>query len=81
MTGVQTCALPIFPKGATIGAIVRQRGDKPDDGDRPNGKDYQVIIAHHDITIEANDHVILFVVNKRMVPKVEKLFQVDLGFF
>jgi trk system potassium uptake protein TrkA len=30
--------------------------------------------------IEAEDHVIVFVVNKRMVPRVEKLFQVDVGF-
>lgn len=54
-----------LPKGATIGAIVR--GD-------------QVLIAHHDTVIESEDHVILFVVNKRTVPKVEKLFQVGFGF-
>jgi trk system potassium uptake protein TrkA len=30
--------------------------------------------------IEAGDHVIVFVINKRMVPSVEKLFQVDVGF-
>jgi trk system potassium uptake protein TrkA len=64
-----------LPKGATIGAIVRARtganGGKPD---------HQVIIAHHDTVIEAEDHVIVFVVNKRMVPRVEKLFQVDVGF-
>jgi trk system potassium uptake protein TrkA len=55
-----------LPKGTTIGAVVR-------------GK--QVLIAHHDSVIESGDHVILFVVNKRMVPKIEKLFQVDIGFF
>ncbi len=55
-----------LPRGATIGAIVR--GD-------------QVIIAHHDTVIESEDHVILFVVNKQMISKVEKLFQVDIGFF
>lgn len=54
------------PKGATIGAIVR--------GER-------VIIAHHDTVIEAEDHIVVFVNDKRMVPKVEKLFQVNLGFF
>jgi len=43
--------------------------------------DYQVIIAHHDTIIEPDDHVVVFVVNKRMVPKVEKLFQVDVSFF
>jgi trk system potassium uptake protein TrkA len=55
-----------LPKGATIGAIVR--------GDR-------VIMGHHDEMIEAGDHVIVFVVYKMMVRKVEKLFQVGIGFF
>ena len=55
-----------LPKGATIGAIVR--GD-------------QVIMGHHDTLIEAEDHVIVFVIDKRTVKKVEKLFQVSIGFF
>lgn len=55
-----------LPKGATIGAIVR------------NGT---VLIAHHDTVIEAEDHVIVFVINKRMIPQIEKMFQVGLGFF
>jgi trk system potassium uptake protein TrkA len=55
-----------LPKGATIGAIVR--GD-------------EVIMGHHDTLIEAEDHVIVFVIDKRMVKKVEKLFQVSIGFF
>jgi trk system potassium uptake protein TrkA len=55
-----------LPKGATIGALVR--GD-------------EVIMGHHDQEIEAGDHVIVFVVDKRMVKKVENLFQVSLGFF
>lgn len=54
------------PQGATIGAIVRGE---------------QVIIAHHDTLIEAEDHVIVFVNDKRMVRKVERLFQVKPGFF
>jgi trk system potassium uptake protein TrkA len=66
-------------KGVTIGAIVRSRGKAgaPVEG---NGRDHEVIIAHHDTVIESDDHVIVFVVNKRMVPSVEKLFQVDVGF-
>jgi trk system potassium uptake protein TrkA len=70
-----------LPKGATIGAIVRRR--KPSDpiGERGARDDETVIIAHHDTVIESEDHVIVFVVNKRMVPRVEKLFQVDIGFF
>ncbi len=55
-----------LPKGATIGAIAR---------------DGEVIMGHHDTVIEAEDHVIVFVVNKKMVHKVEKLFQVSIGFF
>ena len=55
-----------LPKGATIGAIVRGN---------------EVIMGHHDVVIEADDHVIVFVVNKAMVHKIEKLFQVSIGFF
>ena len=55
-----------LPKGTTIGAVVR--GEK-------------VIMGHRDVVIESNDHVIVFVVNKAMVHKVEKLFQVNIGFF
>ena len=55
-----------LPPGTTIGAIVR--GD-------------EVIIAHHDTVIEAEDHVILFLVNRKHVKDVEKLFQVGLTFF
>jgi len=72
-----------LPKGTTIGAIVRQREGKPGEEvpARKNGHEYDVIMAHHDTAIEPGDHVIVFVVNKRMVPSVEKLFQVDVGFF
>jgi trk system potassium uptake protein len=55
-----------LPPGTTIGAIVR--GD-------------EVVIAHHDTLIEAEDHVILFIVDKKCVKDVEKLFQVGLNFF
>ena len=39
-----------------------------------------MIMAHHDVMIEPDDHVIVFVVNKRNVAKVEKLFQVNVSF-
>ncbi len=58
-----------LPTGATIAAVVRG-----------TGPDARVIIAHHDTLIEPDDHVIVFVVNKRMLSKVEKLFQVSAGF-
>jgi trk system potassium uptake protein TrkA len=60
-----------LPQGATIGAIVRERG---------NGRS-EVVMAHHDTVIEPEDHVIVFVANKKLIPKVEKLFQVGVGFF
>lgn len=55
-----------LPPGTTIGAVVR-------------GED--VIIAHHDTTIETDDHVILFLSDKRSINHVEKLFQVGVSFF
>jgi trk system potassium uptake protein TrkA len=41
----------------------------------------QVLMAHHNTEIQGDDHVILFVADKRMIPRVEKLFQVSAGFF
>jgi len=54
-----------LPPGTNIGAIVRND---------------EVIIAHHDTVIEAEDHVILFVVDKAQIPDVERLFQVGVTF-
>ncbi|MCC7081219.1 MAG: Trk system potassium transporter TrkA [Burkholderiales bacterium] len=67
-----------LPKGATIAALVR-RNPTPDRRDGRHPAD-EVIIAHHDTVIQADDHVIVFAVNKRLVPRVEKLFQVGVGF-
>ena len=55
-----------LPEGASIGAIIRGEA---------------VLIAHHDTQIAPEDHVIIFVLNKRIIAKVEKLFQVGFGFF
>ncbi len=54
-----------LPPGTTIGAVVR--GD-------------EVIIAHHDTVIEADDHVILFIVDRKFTRAVESLFQVGTGY-
>lgn len=54
-----------LPPQTSIGAIVRGEN---------------VIIAHHDTVIEAEDHVILLVAEKKQVPEVEKLFQVGITF-
>jgi len=55
-----------LPKGTAIVALVR---------------DEKVIIAHHDTEIRADDHVIMFLVDKRQVTAVERMFQVGLTFF
>jgi trk system potassium uptake protein TrkA len=49
-----------LPEGTTIGAIVRGSA---------------VIMAHHDTVIEAEDHVILFLTDRRHVEDVGRLFQ------
>lgn len=49
-----------LPTGTTIGAVVRGE---------------EVIIAHDDTRIEQNDHVVMFLVDKKYIPDVEKLFQ------
>lgn len=54
-----------LPHGTTIGAIVRGN---------------EVVIAHHDTVIEPEDHVILFLVDKKYVVEVERLFQVGITF-
>ena len=55
-----------LPSGASIGALAR--GDT-------------VLIAHDDVVVESGDHVILFLVDKRQVAAVERLFQVGVTFF
>jgi trk system potassium uptake protein TrkA len=55
-----------LPPGTTIGAIIR---------------DEEVIIAHDNTVIETGDHVILFLVDKKHIRDVEKLFHVGLSFF
>ncbi|MCP1673303.1 trk system potassium uptake protein TrkA [Natronocella acetinitrilica] len=54
-----------LPAGTTIGCIVR--GD-------------HVLMGHHDTVIEPEDHVILFLVDKRRIRDVERLFQVGVTF-
>ncbi|MES2819304.1 MAG: Trk system potassium transporter TrkA [Pseudomonadota bacterium] len=55
-----------LPPGTTIGAIIRND---------------VVLIAHDDTVIESGDHVILFLVDKKYIRDVERLFQVGLTFF
>jgi trk system potassium uptake protein TrkA len=55
-----------LPKGVRIGAIVR-------------GK--EVIIAHRNVVIEPEDHLVVFLADKTQIPAVESLFAVGLNFF
>jgi trk system potassium uptake protein TrkA len=48
-----------LPEGASIGCVVR--GD-------------DVLMAHHDTVLQADDHVILFITDRRHVDQVERLF-------
>ena len=50
-----------LPAGATIGAIVR---------------DDEVLIAHDRLAIEHQDHVIMFLTDKRKIADIERLFSV-----
>ena len=54
-----------LPVGASIGAIVR-------------GED--VLMAHHDMMIQSEDHIIIFLMDRGRVREVERLFQVDITF-
>lgn len=55
-----------LPEGTTIGAIVRSD---------------EVLIAHDKTVVEPDDHVILFLVDRKRIPEVERLFQVGFSFF
>jgi trk system potassium uptake protein TrkA len=39
------------------------------------------LIAHRDVVVESDDHVILFLLDRKQIGAVEKLFAVGLGFF
>lgn len=55
-----------LPDETIIGAIVR---------------DDEVILDHSDVTIETNDHLILFLIDKQRMREVERLLQVQVTYF
>jgi trk system potassium uptake protein TrkA len=55
-----------LPRGASIGALAR--GD-------------EIVMPDYDTVIQTDDHVIVFVPTRQMMPHVEKLFQVSASFF
>ncbi len=54
-----------LPNSASIGVIVREG---------------EVLIAHHDLVVEPEDHLIVLITNKQQISDVEKLFQVGVTF-
>ncbi|HEY0767259.1 MAG TPA: Trk system potassium transporter TrkA [Steroidobacteraceae bacterium] len=58
VVGRMVAQIPL-PEGASIGAVVRGE---------------EVIMAHHDTRVAADDHVILFLADRRHLEAVERLF-------
>lgn len=54
-----------LPPSSTIGAIIRSD---------------EVLIAFDDMVLEEDDHIFIFLADKRYIPTIEKLFQVSVGF-
>lgn len=54
-----------LPSSASIGVVVRGQ---------------EVLVAHHNLIIEAEDHLIALITNKKQIVDVEKLFQVGITF-
>lgn len=55
-----------MPESTSIGAVVRGN---------------EVIIAHRNVVIEPEDHVIVFVADKKQIAEIERLFAVEAMFF
>ncbi|MEN9757419.1 MAG: hypothetical protein RL755_1606 [Pseudomonadota bacterium] len=49
-----------FPPGIVMGALIRNN---------------EVIAVHHDTIFKEDDHVIMFAMNKKLIPHIEKSFQ------
>ncbi len=56
----------VLPTGVRLGAVVRGEDERP-----------QVLMPRHDLVIEQDDHLVIFIPNKRQVREVERLFQVS----
>ncbi|MCQ4145094.1 Trk system potassium transporter TrkA [Vogesella sp. AC12] len=55
-----------MPTGCTLSAVIRGQ---------------QVLMAHHDLVLCSEDHLIIFVSRRRQLRQIEKLVQVKMGFF
>ena len=73
-----------WPRGVTVAAMVRKMDKAVIVGQTDEWTAItrfgEVVIAHHDTVIEPDDHVIVFCTAKKLVRKVEKLFQVSFHF-
>ena len=74
-----------WPHGVTVAALVRNFDKTVVVGQTDDWtaitRHGEVVIAHHDTVILPGDHVIVFCTRKKLVKKVEKLFQVGFHFF
>lgn len=61
-----------LPEDCRFAAIMRSR----EESETP-----QVIMPDADVVIEPEDRVLIFVPNRKLIPKLERLFAVDVGFF
>jgi trk system potassium uptake protein TrkA len=73
-----------WPHGVTVAALVRHFEQAVVVGQTDDWtaitRHGEVVIAHHDTVIQPDDHVIVFCTRKKLVKKVEKLFQVGFHF-
>ena len=73
-----------WPHGVTVAALVRNFDQAVVIGHTDDWtaitRHGEVVIAHHDTVIQPEDHVIVFCTRKKLVKKVEKLFQVGFHF-
>jgi len=60
----------LLPDGVRLGAVVRGEGDEQ-----------RVLMPSPGTRIESDDHLIIFIPNKKLVREVERLFQVSATFF
>ena len=60
-----------LPEGCRFAAVLRESEDGVQ----------KVLIPEEDVVLESEDHVIVFIPNRRLITKIERLFAVDVGFF
>ena len=71
-----------WPHGCQLAAVVRQQ-EIIKDPKKPEIKEQviQVISGHKEPELQENDHLIFFIPHRRLIPELEKMLQVKLGFF